>query len=105
MQLVFSLIFNLAIAASAGLALGLFYFGGLWFTVRRVADSTRPGILMFCSFVGRLLLTLCGFYLVMDERWERLMACLCGFLVTRIMLTRIVRQSETASRVSEESGE
>ena len=95
---------DLSIAAFAGLALGLFYFGGLWLTVRRIACGTRPALLMLGSFVVRLLVTLCGFYLVMDGRWERLLACLSGFLVTRFVLTRIARTGETATRVSNESG-
>jgi F1F0 ATPase subunit 2 len=94
---------NISLAAVAGLALGLFYFGGLWLTVRRITCSTRPALLMLASFVVRLLVTLCGFYLVMDGRWERLLACLSGFLVTRFVLTRIARTGKAATRVSNES--
>ena len=78
----------LCMASLAGLALGLVYFGGLWLTVRRLAGSKRPGFLMLGSFVARLLVTLYGFYLVMDDSWERLLACLAGFLVARVALTR-----------------
>jgi F1F0 ATPase subunit 2 len=99
-----SFIVQLCSAVLAGLALGLFYFGGLWLTVRRIACCTRPALLMLGSFIVRLLVTLCGFYLVMDGRWERLLACLCGFLVTRFVLTRLARTGEAAPRVSNESG-
>ncbi len=75
-------------SAFSGSALGLFYFGGLWLTIRRIASSRRPGMLMLVSFIIRLLVTLCGFYLVMDGRWERILACLVGFLVVRFALTR-----------------
>jgi F1F0 ATPase subunit 2 len=95
---------DLLLALFAGLALGLFYFGGLWLTVRRITCSTRPVLLMFGSLVVRLLVTLCGFYLVMDGRWERLLACLAGFLVTRFVLTRIAGTGEAATRVVNESG-
>jgi F1F0 ATPase subunit 2 len=95
---------QLCIAVLAGLALGLFYFGGLWLTVRRITCSKRPALLMLASFVVRLLVTLCGFYLVMDGRWERLLACLSGFLVTRFVLTRIAGTGEAATRASNESG-
>jgi F1F0 ATPase subunit 2 len=79
---------NLLLAAFAGLALGLLYFGGLWLTVRRITWTAKPALLMLGSFVVRLLVTLCGFYLVMDDSWERLLACLAGFLVVRVVLTR-----------------
>jgi F1F0 ATPase subunit 2 len=95
---------QLCMSALAGLALGLFYFGGLWLTVRRIAGTTRPAFLMLGSFVVRLVVTLCGFYLVMDGRWERLLACLIGFLVTRFVLTRIARHEDTSTRFSGESG-
>lgn len=79
---------SLSLAVLAGLALGLFYFGGLWLTVRRLTSSKRPGVLMLGSFAVRLSLTLCGFYLVMDGSWERILACMAGFLVTRFVMTR-----------------
>jgi len=98
-----SLAIELSIAASAGLALGLFYFGGLWLTVRKISCSRRPGLLMFGSFVVRLLVTLCGFYLVMDGSLERVLACLAGFLVMRFVLTRFVKRDETSLPLSGES--
>jgi F1F0 ATPase subunit 2 len=99
-----SFVLQLCMAALAGLALGLFYFGGLWLTVRRIVGCTRPALLMLGSFIVRLLVTLCGFYLVMDGRWERLLACLSGFIVTRFILTRISRTGEAAARTPNESG-
>ena len=99
-----SLGMQLCMAVLAGLALGLFYFGGLWLTVRRIACCTRPALLMFGSFLVRLLVTLCGFYLVMDGMWERLLAGLGGFLVMRFVLTRIARTGEAATHLSNESG-
>ncbi len=95
---------NLMPAAVAGAALGLLYFGGLWLTVRRISCSARPALLMFGSFVVRLLAALCGFYLVMNGSWERLLACLAGFLAVRLVLTRIVRSGEAAVRLSGERG-
>lgn len=85
-----SSVFTLSQAVVSGLVLGLFYFGGLWLTVRKLAASKRPGMLMLGSFVLRLLVTLCGFCLVMDGSWERILACLAGFLGTRFALTRVL---------------
>jgi F1F0 ATPase subunit 2 len=103
-QIMNSIGLQLCIAVLAGLALGLFYFGGLWLTVRRIACSTRPALLMLGSFVVRLLVTLCGFYLVMDGSWERLLACLAGFIVTRFVMTRIAGTGYDATHVTGESG-
>jgi F1F0 ATPase subunit 2 len=82
------LLLPVALALLAGVALGLFYFGGLWLTVQRVTTSQRPELLTLGSFVLRMAVTLAGFYWVMDGRWERLVACLAGFFVMRSLLVR-----------------
>ena len=37
-------ILNGLLAAFAGLALGLFYFAGLWFTLHRLPGHPHPGL-------------------------------------------------------------
>ncbi len=81
----------LILAGIAGVGLGLFYFGGLWLTVRRLPDSDWPALLFLGSFVGRTALTVLGFYLVMDGRWERVLACLVGFIMARQFLISRLR--------------
>lgn len=79
-------LFSLSLLAGAGL--GVFYFGGLWLTVRRLPTAQHPALLTLASFFGRTVLTLLGFYLVMGGQLERLVACLLGFVVVRIILVR-----------------
>jgi F1F0 ATPase subunit 2 len=81
-------ILSLLLAVLAGLALGLWYFGGLWLTVQRLPSARHPGVLSLMSLIIRLGLTLAVFYLVMAGRWERLLACLVGFLLMRTVLVR-----------------
>jgi F1F0 ATPase subunit 2 len=57
------LLLPVALALLAGVALGLFYFGGLWLTVQRVTTSQRPELLALGSFVLRMAVTLAGFLL------------------------------------------
>jgi F1F0 ATPase subunit 2 len=78
----------LFLAFLAGLALGLVYFGGLWLTVQRLPTSRRPGLLAALSLFLRLGFVLGGFYLVMGGRWQRLLACLGGFLLLRALSVR-----------------
>ena len=79
----------LMLAVAAGIGLGLFYFGGLWLTVRQLPTARRPALLSLLSFFGRLGVVLFGFYLVMGSHWERLLVCLLGFLGTRSILVRL----------------
>jgi len=78
----------LLLAFAAGIAVGFFYFGGLWLTVQRLPQSRRPAVLSLVSLIIRLGLTLAVFYLVMAGRWERLLVCLAGFLLMRFVLVR-----------------
>jgi F1F0 ATPase subunit 2 len=80
---------QLLLAGTCGMVLGLFYFGGLWITVKRLPFSARPALLTLCSYLGRLAVTLSGFYLVMAGSWERLLAVMSGFMVMRIILVNI----------------
>ena len=84
-------IWPLLLAVVVGLALGFVYFGGLWLTVQHLPQSRRPAVLSLVSLMIRLGLTLAVFYLVMAGRWERLLACLAGFLLMRLVLVRYWR--------------
>jgi F1F0 ATPase subunit 2 len=73
----------------AGLALGTFYFGALWLTVRRLPDVRQPALLVLGSLAGRLSVTLLGIYVVTGGHWAKIGVCLLGFFVMRtIMIQR-----------------
>ena len=71
-----------------GLVLGGVYAVALWLSVRRLAHAGRPLVWLLSGSALRIGLLLGAFYLVMDGRWERLLACFAGFLVVRIAATR-----------------
>jgi len=80
---------QLCVAALAGVALGLFFFGGLRLTVHWLGSSQRPLVLALGSFVLRLVVATAGFVVVGSGRWERYAAALIGFVAIRIVLLRI----------------
>ena len=83
--------FSLALTALFGTLLGLGYFGGLWWTVRRVRNARGSTALLLGSFVVRSVGALGGFYLIlrwMDGRWEMIALCLLGFMGARLMLVQ-----------------
>ena len=82
----------LAFALVAGLCLGMMFFAGLWWTVQRTATSKQPGILFAGSFLLRTALALGGFYFVGEGSWPRLVLCLVGFIVGRILVKRFLQQ-------------
>lgn len=79
---------ELLLAVSCGVAIGAGYFAGLWWTVRRVGTSRRPGLLVFSSFLVRAGLTVGALYLILGARWERLLLSLLGFLLVRSLCVR-----------------
>jgi F1F0 ATPase subunit 2 len=84
-------ILRLAPALVAGVALGGFFFGGLWWTVRKGLSSRNPGRWFLGSLVLRVSVVLVGFYFVSGGRWERMLACLAGFVAGRLIVTRLTR--------------
>jgi F1F0 ATPase subunit 2 len=72
-----------AAALLAGAALGLVFFGGLWWTVRRAASFRHPGVAVFASLLLRSGVTLAGFLVVAGDQWPRWLLCLLGFITAR----------------------
>ncbi len=81
----------LMFAGLAGLVLGAFFFGSLWWTLRRTLSSSRTVLWQIGSLLVRMGVTLLGFYAVGAGSWERLVACLVGFIVARFAVTRMTR--------------
>ncbi len=81
-------ILALALAFFGGALLGTFFFGGLWWTVQKGVASERPALWFLGSLLLRTGLILAGFYFVSQGHWSRLVACLVGFLIARIIVVR-----------------
>jgi F1F0 ATPase subunit 2 len=76
------------LALISGIGLGVFYFGGLWWTVQRIPSARHPALLSLGSFFARLAAVLVGFYFLTDGHWTRLLIGMAGFLTARIILVR-----------------
>jgi len=82
---------TLVLAWAAGAGLGAIFFGGLWWTVRKGVWSPRPALWIFGSMLLRTSIALAGFYFVSGGHWERLLACLVGFVMARVAVTWLTR--------------
>lgn len=80
-----SVIFSL----SLGIVIGLLFFGGLWWTVRKGLTSNRPALWFMSSLLLRSSAVLGGFYFAADGDWKRLAACLLGFVIARFIAIRL----------------
>jgi len=94
-----------ALASMAGMLLGSVFYGGLWWTVRKGVSSPRPAVWFLGSFLLRTGIVLAGFYVVSGGRGDRLLACLLGFILARVLVTRLTRSSVSPRRCLASLGE
>jgi F1F0 ATPase subunit 2 len=76
----------LATPSAAGLLLGAFFFGGLCWTVKRGVSAQRPALWFLGSMLLRMSITLAGFYFVGHQSLKRLLLCLLGFVLARLIV-------------------
>jgi F1F0 ATPase subunit 2 len=83
-------------AVLAGTMLGLFFFGGLWWTVRKTLTSPQAALWFSGSFLARTTVTMLGFYFAAQGDWHRMAGCVAGFLGARLLVVRFTRLKEGA---------
>ena len=92
------------LALVTGVLLGAMFFGGLWWTVRKGLSSQRPVIWFLGSVLLRTSIALAGFYFVSGGDWQRLLVCLLGFVVARLIVTWLTRAAEKQVYSAQEAG-
>jgi F1F0 ATPase subunit 2 len=85
------------LAAAGGASVGLLYFGGLWWTIRRLPDAGHPAALVLGSFAVRTALAGLAFFVLFAGDPSRLVAALGGFVLVRVGLVRRVRPAPVES--------
>jgi F1F0 ATPase subunit 2 len=79
----------MGMAFICGLPLGVFYFGGLWWTIGRAFASNSPAVWLLGSLLLRTIVAMAAFYWVSQGDWRRALSCLFGFLMARIAIQRL----------------
>jgi F1F0 ATPase subunit 2 len=78
-------------ALACGMALGAVFYGGLWWTVRRALEAQHPGVWFGSSALVRMAVAVSGLYFCARLGLPGLIACLCGLLVARALVTQLTR--------------
>lgn len=98
-------ILNLVLALLSGFLLGAFFFGGLWWTVRKGLSSGRPALWFLGSMLLRTGISVAGFYFASGGQWDRLIVCLLGFFIMRHIVTRLTGlPEEDKNQLAKEAG-
>lgn len=84
-------VYDLLLPAATGAAAGVFFFGGLWLTVQKAMGTKMPAIWFILSFIIRVAVTMLAFYGVGVGSLQRTLFCMAGFLLARVVVTRVTR--------------
>jgi F1F0 ATPase subunit 2 len=86
----------------AGFGLGTFFFGVLWFTVKKAVTAKVPAIWFFGSFILRVSIVMLGFYGISPGGWQPLSISVVGFIVARFVVvyfTKSIDKKQTKKEV------
>jgi F1F0 ATPase subunit 2 len=80
----------LTFAFLSGSALGFMFYGGLWFTVRKVVATKRQPFWLSASLFVRILITFVGFFIICGANNMSFAACIAGFVFARLVVLKLV---------------
>ncbi len=96
---------EIILAAGLGVVLAIFYFGGLWWTLRCLSTSQRPLAIYFASLTTRMVIVLALFTgFAVHGVWQTFAACFLGFLITRFVLLRSLGREPSLATATQRSG-
>jgi len=73
-----------------GLALGAFFYGGLWFTVQRLPGTAHPVLFILGSYWLRLFGVLAAFVFLARQGLECAAIAMAGFVLGRIAVSNLI---------------
>jgi F1F0 ATPase subunit 2 len=94
---------HLLFALLEGALLGVFFFAGLWWTVRKLDSAKHVALLFLGSMLLRTGIVVLGFYFILGDNWQRLLVGLLGFVMVRIIVTRLTRIADQPKTIVTES--
>lgn len=81
------------VSFAAGISIGLFFYVGLWLTVRALASARFGALIAFPSFLIRSAIALAGFLLAIDHEWQRAVIWIAGFAAARWIVGAVVARA------------
>ena len=79
---------DMGIALVTRVGTGLFFFGGLLWTVRRIPRSKHPRTMVWSSFLIRQAVSVTVLINICRDMWECWAVALIGFLVVRTFMIK-----------------
>src|SRR5665648_435487 len=85
---------SLSLVLLAGVIFGIFFFGGLWWTIQKGVISKVPALWFLVSGVLRTIVVLTGFYYIGNGSWKKMLTCILGFFIVRMISIGFLRLTE-----------
>jgi F1F0 ATPase subunit 2 len=82
------------VALISGIILGVIFFGGLWFTIKKALGKKYTAIWISGSSLIRTGIVLTGFYYTAQGSWQRLLVGLVGFIAARFLVISLTKKVE-----------
>lgn len=90
---------SLAFALLVGALLGVFFFAGLWWTVRKLESSKQVALLFLSSMLLRTGGVILGFYFILGDNWQHLLVGMLGFITARVLVIRLTRIADQSKHI------
>ena len=94
---------SMVLALPKGVLLGAMFFGGLWWAIRKGVSSKHPTFWFLGSLLLRTSIALACFYFIASGHWQRLLMCLFGFIMARLIVTWFTRAAEKPTYLKQEA--
>lgn len=83
--------FTFIYPAAVGIALGIFYYGGLWLILRRLPQLRHPSVWVGLSLLVRTVTVVVVLYLLFADSWQQLLIAMLGMLIARTLLVQRIK--------------
>jgi len=70
-----------------GVILGIIFFGGLYWTIQKLTEVKRPGLLMICSLIFRMAVLLSVLFYVSKSGYMGILYAMLGMFLVRVIMT------------------
>jgi F1F0 ATPase subunit 2 len=72
--------------------------------VRKGVAAKHPAFLFLGSMLLRTSIVVTGFYFILGDSWQKLLAGLLGFIIARQIVLRLTRDAEQTGKFAQEAG-
>lgn len=80
-----------------GIILGAIFFGGLYWTVKKLNEVKNPSLLIVFSFLLRVAVLLIGLYYVSQNGFQGVLLSLLGIIIIRYIMIYAINSKTTSS--------